>query len=220
MAIQEFGTSFDLEKFYRAREVARDITFELSSHIRPGMVEEEAQMLYKQLCKNHPVEKQWHPTKIRFGPNTIKNFRDISEPYVLQEEDIYFIDIGPVIEGHEADYGQTFTVGSIFDHKHIADSSLKVFAEVSQYWQQKRVSGLELYQFARSRAESYGYILNMGMDGHRLGDFPHHIYFKGGLGECEEIVIPHAWILEIHLWNKKKFYGAFFEDLLTDQTLS
>ena len=216
MGIQDFGPQFSLDKYYRAREVARDLTYELSSLIRPGMIEDDALALYKELCKKHPVEKQWHPTKIRFGRNTIKNFRDVSDPYVLKEEDIYFIDIGPVIDGHEADYGETFTLGNVYEYKLIADSSLKVFREVGEYWKKNKVSGSALYEYAQTRANTYGFLLNLGMDGHRLGDFPHHVHFKGGLGECEEFVIPHAWILEIHLWNKKKSFGAFFEDVLTD----
>lgn len=215
MGIQSNGTEFSSEKLHRARDVARDITYELSSHIRPGMSEAEAHKIYKELSKKHGVEKQWHPPKIRFGLNTLKNFRDESVPYTLQEEDIFFIDIGPVIFGHEADYGETFTVGNIFDQKHIADSSKKVFDEVSVYFNKHKVSGPALYEFARKRAETYGYHLNMGNDGHRIGDFPHHVHYKGGLAECEEIVVPDVWILEVHLWNQNRTFGAFFEDILS-----
>lgn len=219
MGIQSFGEKFDRQKFYHARSVARDITYELSSMIRPGMTEADAHRLYKELCTKQPVDKQWHPAKLRFGPNTLKNFKDESVPHVLQEEDIFFIDIGPVVEGHEADYGETFTVGSIFEQKHIADCSKKVFNEVASYWKEKRCEGQELYEFAKSRAEHYGHHLNMGSDGHRIGDFPHHVFFKGALNECEENVVPDAWILEIHLWNRARTFGAFYEDILTTTEL-
>lgn len=220
MAIQDFGPAFDLKKLYRAREVAREICYELSSLIRPGMSEEDAHEVYKEICTKHPVEKQWHPPKIRFGPNTIKNFREISEPYILQEEDIFMIDIGPVIEGHEADYGETFVIGSDFEKKRIAEMTRKVFQEVTDHWKSTRETGLLLYNYAQKRAQHYGYLLNMNMDGHRLGDFPHHVHFNGGLAECEEKVIPDAWILEIHLWSPDKKMGAFFEDLLTESSFS
>jgi hypothetical protein len=87
------------------------------------------------------------------------------------------------------------------------------------YWTINRVSGEELYDYASERAEHYGYILNLGNDGHRIGDFPHHIHFKGGLPEMDEVIVPNAWILEIHLLNQTRTYGAFFEDLLTDEIL-
>lgn len=214
MGIQDFGPTFDLEKFYRARDVARDLAFELSSHIRPGMREEEAHVYYKNLCQKHDVSKNWHPPKIRFGPNTLKNFKETSEPVVLKDEDIFFIDIGPVVDGHEADYGETFAVGASFDHKHIADTAKKVFDEVAVHWKKRPSRGPELYEFARERAKFYGYELNLGMDGHRLGDFPHHLIHKGALLECEEVVVPNAWILEIHLWRTDGKFGAFFEDIL------
>jgi methionine aminopeptidase len=215
MGIQSVGPTFTLENLHRARDVARDLTYELSSMIRPGMTEPEAHKLYKELSKKHGVQKQWHPPKIRFGSNTLKNFMAVSEPYTLQEEDIFFIDIGPVIFDHEADYGETFTVGSIFDQKHIADCSKKIFDEVSAYFHAHKVTGDVLYEFAKLRADHYGYHLNMGNDGHRIADFPHHVHFKGGLAECPEVVIPNVWILEIHLWNADKSFGAFFEDLLS-----
>ncbi len=220
MGIQDFGPNFSLEKFYRARDRARDLTFELASRIRPGMVEEEAHRLYKDLSRKFGAEKQWHPPKLRFGPNTLKNFRDPSDPYVLKDEDLFFIDIGPVFEGHEADYGETFTTGKAFDHLNVAATSKTVFEEVRDFWKEHRSTGKELYDFAEGRARHYGYHLNLGNDGHRLADFPHALIHKGGLGVCEEVVVPNAWILEIHLWNEPRTFGAFFEDILTDTPLS
>lgn len=219
MGIQDFGDKFSLGKLLEARNVARDLTYELSSLIRPGMTEEDAYGLFKELCQKYPVEKQWHPPKLRFGPNSLCNFKDVSVPHILKEEDIFFIDIGPVIDGHEADYGESFVVGSIYEQRLICDVSKKVFNEVADFWKLERCTGEELYHFAKERAESYGYILNMGSDGHRIGDFPHHIHFKGGMPETDEGLVPNAWILEIHLYNREKTFGAFFEDLLTDEEL-
>lgn len=217
MAMQDFGCSFERGKLYHAREKAREMAYELASMIHPGMKEEDAFRLYKELCQKHGAEKQWHPAKLRFGPNTLCNFKDESQPYVLKEEDIFFVDIGPVFEGHEADYGETFAVGSQFDHKHIADCAKKVFKEVGEHWLKFKNSGPELYEYAKHRASHYGYELNMGSDGHRIGDFPHHVHFKGALLECEEMIVPDAWILEIHLYDPKRRFGAFYEDILTDK---
>jgi methionine aminopeptidase len=219
MGVQDFGENFSLKKLIAARNVARQMTYELSSLFRPGMTEEDAHQLYKDLCTRYPVQKQWHPAKLRFGPNTTCDFRDVSVPHVLQEEDIFFIDIGPVIDGHEADYGEPFTVGNIYEHKKICETSKKVFHEVAAHWKNERCSGEKLYKFAQGRAEHYGYTLSMGSDGHRIGDFPHHIHFKGGMPEIKDGIVPNAWILEIHLFARDKTFGAFYEDILTDETL-
>lgn len=219
MGLQSFGESFSLEKLIHARNVAREITYELSSLFRPGMTEEDAHGLYKDLCKKYPVEKQWHPPKLRFGPNTTCDFKDVSKPYVLQEEDIFFIDIGPVIGGHEADYGETFTIGNIYEQKLITETSKKIFHEVVEHWNTIRPTGEELYHFAKERADHYGYYLSMGSDGHRIGDFPHHVHYRGGMPDVQEEIVPNAWILEIHLFNQERTFGAFYEDILTDEVL-
>lgn len=219
MAVQSFGEKFDLEKLIRARNVAREICFELSSMIRPGMSEADAHRMYKELCQKYPVEKQWHPPKLRFGPNTICNFKDESVPYTLQEEDIFFLDIGPVVEGHEADFGETFSIGDDYGFKKICNAQKAVFEEVRRFWQITGKTGPELYQFASEAALKHDFILNAGQDGHRIGDFPHHVHFRGGLAECAEVIVPNAWILEIHLWDRRKKFGAFFEDLLSDKDL-
>jgi methionine aminopeptidase len=219
MALQDFGSTFELQKLFKARNIARDIAYELASLFRPGMTEEDAHKLYKEVCTKYPVEKQWHPAKLRFGPNTLKDFKETSIPYVLQEEDIFFVDIGPVIEGHEADYGETFTIGDIYEQKLISDMSKKIFHEVAEHWNTLRPTGEELYQFAQERAEYYGYYLSMGSDGHRIGDFPHHIHYKGGMPDIQEGIVPNAWILEIHLFNPERTFGAFYEDILTDEIM-
>lgn len=219
MGLQSFGEKFNLEKLHRARNVARDITYELASLLKPGMTEEDAHRLYKELCQKYPVEKQWHPAKLRMGPNTICNFKDISEPYTLKEDDVFFIDIGPVVDGHEADFGETFFIGKNEEYKRICDAQKKVFEEVSEHWRKTREGGAPLYAFAKKRAEIYGFVLNADQDGHRIGDFPHHVFYKGGLGEVHESVVPNAWILEIHLWDPNKRFGAFYEDILTDVSL-
>jgi len=214
VSIQDFGEKFDLAKFYHARDVARDMTHELASHIKPGMTEEATHELYKVIYKKHGIEKNWHPPKIRFGPNTLKTFKEVSEPYTLQEEDIFYIDIGPVVDHHEADFGETFTLGSNFEHKKIADNAAKLFDEVTHEWKEHKLRGTALYQWATKRALALGYKLNMGSDGHRIGDFPHHVFFKGAIIECEEELLPNAWILEIQLDHPKLKFGAFFEDIL------
>lgn len=52
------------------------------------------------------------------------------------------------------------------------------------------------------------------MNGHRLGDFPHAVYFKGKLGEIDIIPKEKLWVLEILIRHPRKNFGAFFEDLI------
>lgn len=220
MSIQHFGNKFDLTKLIEARNLAKDIAYELKSYIRPGMTESHAHEIYKGLCQKNKIQKQWHAPKLRFGPNTLLNFNDKSSDYILGENDIFFIDIGPVINDHEADFGETFFIGNNPDHEYICLTQRKVFNEVREFWIKTHKTGEELYEFASSVAQSHELILNADQDGHRIGDFPHQIHYKGSLKDVSESILPNAWILEIHLWDKDKKFGAFFEDLLTDQPLT
>lgn len=220
MGIQSFGDKFDLTKLFRARDVARTMAYELASLLRPGMTEEDAHRLYKEISLKHGVEKQWHPAKLRFGSNSIRSFSEVSDPNILEVNDIFFLDIGPIVDGHEADYGETFSIGSNPEHKRICASAKSLWNEVNKHWKETRDTGIPLYEFAKKRATEMGHILHIeSADGHRIGDFPHHVHFKGALIECGEQIVPNAWILEIHLLEPNKKFGAFFEDILTDQNI-
>src|SRR5690554_3986519 len=157
-----------------ARKVARRVALLFASHVEPGISEEEGLELLEELFKRNGVEKKWHPSKFRIGKNTLKSFREVSEPGIrLQKEDIYFLDIGPVLNGQEADFGQTFTVGQNSEHSKIQRASKQVWEELAVHWKVDKLSGKKLYQKGVEIADKLGYELNEKMGGHRLGDFPH-----------------------------------------------
>jgi Xaa-Pro aminopeptidase len=211
------GTSakFNLETYLEARKMARKIILLTASQVDVGMTEADGEEILDQLFKNFGIEKKWHPHKFRIGVNTTKSFREKSEPNIkLAQNDIYFIDIGPVIDGHEADFGQTFTTGQNPENSLLQKSSRDVFNEVQTIWKEEGLSGTELYSRAAEMADSKGYILNTNMNGHRLGDFPHALYYKGKLQDFDKKPIENLWVLEILLRHKELEIGAFYEDIL------
>lgn len=212
---QGVSEKFNFEKYMNARKVARRIALLLASHIDVGMSEDEGHEIIEELMKKNGVEKKWHPTKFRIGKNTLKSFREKSEPDVkVQEEDIFFLDIGPVIENQEADFGQTFTVGQNPEYSKIQRATKKVFDQTAALWKAEKLTGQALYDKAEEFAKAEGYVLNDKMAGHRLGDFPHALYNKGSLKNFEETPKENLWVLEIHLRHPEKEFGAFFEDIL------
>lgn len=209
------GEKFDLNAYMDARKVARRIALLFASHAEEGMSEQEGLEILEELFNKSGVEKKWHPTKFRIGENTLKGFREKSEPDVrMKKEDIFFIDIGPVVNGQEADFGQTFTVGQNADHSKIQRASKKVWDELAALWKVEKLSGKSLYEKAAEIAKREGYELNESMQGHRLGDFPHAIFSKGKLGEFEKQPKENLWVLEVHLKHPTKKIGAFYEDIL------
>ena len=213
--IQGTSAKFNLDSYMEARKIAQRISLLFASHIDVGMTEDDGQKIIEDLFKMNGVEKNWHPTKVRFGKNTTKSFREKSEPGVtLQDKDIYFLDIGPVINGHEADIGMTYSIGQNPEYGHAQKTVREIFNEVRALWKEKELTGEQLYTEAKRITEDKGYILNMDMTGHRLGDFPHALFYKGKLSEFEKTPVENLWVLEILIKHPEKEFGAFMEDIL------
>lgn len=181
---EKTGEYFSSELMLKARKEVKKKVNQLANLIKPGMSEPEA---HDELKKILP-KTLWHPSKIRFGPNTWCSFKDKSnEDIRLKEDDLFFIDIGPVFYEHEADYGQTFTMGEPSeDLIKLQTSPEKIFNLVHQQWHERKLSGEEIYQVCERQANQLGLELNLGMHGHRLSDFPHARYHRGGLREHSE----------------------------------
>ncbi len=212
---QGVGEKFNLETYLAARKVARRVAFLFASHMEEGISEEEGHEVLDQLLKKNGVEKKWHPSKFRIGKNTTKSFKEKSDPGVkLQKEDIFFLDIGPIIDGHEADYGQTFTVGQNAEFAHAQKTSKLIFDQLAGEWKANGLSGKALYARASELAQKYGYVLNEQMAGHRLGDLPHALHYRGKLSDFESVPLENLWVLEVHIIHPEKQFGAFFEDVL------
>jgi Xaa-Pro aminopeptidase len=209
------GAAFDLDAMRHASQQSWRGVEQMVAAFKPGMRESEAITLGREILDDLGMERIWHPLHIRFGVNTVKKFNEPSEgDPALAEDDIFFIDIGPVFKGHEGDVGATFTVGSDAEKIACAAAAKTLFEDVSRVWQSDRLTGEALYDYARSRAREMGWMLNLDIQGHRVSDFPHSIYKAGDLGELERCPAPGVWILEIQIVHPTKPYGAFYEDLL------
>ncbi len=214
MNAQACGAEFNLADFLKARACAIEAVGETAQQILPGMNENQCHDILKKELTLKGVEKFWHPTKLRINSNTIKNFRDLSEEIRLTEDDLFFIDIGPVFYNHEADYGETFVIGSNPRLINLQRATKEIFYAAQTQWKEHNLTGHELYEFASCEAKKHNLKLNSNMYGHRLGDFPHALHYNGKLGDFKFTPIPHLWVLEIHLIDETINRGAFFEDIL------
>jgi hypothetical protein len=80
------------------------------------------------------------------------------------------------------------------------------------------MSGRELYDFATEEAKKMGWELNLDLSGHRLSDFPHAAIYDGPMAEVDFKPSPLLWVLEIHIRHATDGYGAFYEDMLLDDS--
>ncbi|WP_159876837.1 M24 family metallopeptidase [Aquitalea denitrificans] len=216
---QAVGPQFSLSKMLHARDRTFAAIDRIAEQIHPGMTEQQAKTLAKTTLDAMGMDRIWHGIIIRFGSSTLKTFRQKNDPEnVLREDDIFFIDLGVVWDGHEGDSGASFVVGDDAQMQACAHAAQALWQQVSDWWQQTGCAGTALYDYAAEQAAAMGWQLNLDVKGHRVSDFPHAIYQAGDLGDFAACPDTGLWILEIQIRHPTLPYGAFYEDLLVRQT--
>ncbi|AYD66093.1 M24 family metallopeptidase [Achromobacter sp. B7] len=211
------GPAFSVDGMLRARNNTRQAIADIAARIQPGMVEEDAVKLAKQTLIDAGMALSWHPTRVRFGANTLKSMRQPSVPgAVLGEHDIFFLDIAPRLDAWEGDGGKSYVVGNDAEQARCARDAEVLFHDVRNKWLRERLTGQALYAYADRQSRAMGWELNFDLPGHRISDFPHAAIYTGSLADLEIAPSEMRWILEIHLLDPRRQFGAFFEDMLLD----
>jgi len=210
---------FRLEGLLAAQAKTREALKKMRGVLLPGMTELEIQKACESALRELGVKKNWHRVVIRIDADTLLKFNAPANPNaVLLSDSVVFLDIGPVFEidgvEYEGDVGETIVMGNDPEKIRIADTSRVLFQKVAEIWRSESLTGAELYARAEKEAERLGVVLNQDVDGHRVGDFPHQIFFRGGIGELEFKPGAGIWILEIQIRHPTLSYGAFYEDSL------
>jgi Xaa-Pro aminopeptidase len=214
------SAGFKEDCLLQAREKSWHALQEISKRLQPGINEFEAIHLASDILRELGCDKSWHRPVIRFGSNTIQPFSTPPDKErVLKEEDIFYVDIGPVwkeADGleYEGDVGQTFSRGENSEFARCISTGKELHQRASEFWRFSRCSGDALYQWIEQETEKLGYGLVVEQAGHRIGDFPHKKFSRLSLKKVEFIPVPNLWILEVHLKDREGKYGAFFEDIL------
>lgn len=214
---ERVGPEYTVDGMLHARQKTREAIARIASQIEPGMVEEQAVEIAKATLVDSGLKLSWHPTRVRFGINTIKPMKLASVPgVILQDNDIFFLDIAPRVGVWEGDGGASFVVGQNALYERCARDAEALFHEVREVWEKKRLAGRILYAYAAQTAGAMGWELNFDLPGHRVSDFPHAAIHTGALADLETTPSAARWILEIHLRDPQRRFGAFFEDMLLD----
>ena len=152
--IEGTGTAFKLDDFMAVRARTRKAVHMIAEQITPGMSEDEAKEIARATLGELGMRRGWHHIIVRCGPNTTKDFMERSEPgVVLGENDIFFIDIGPVYGDFEGDAGDTFVFGDDSLHLKAKSDVRQIWEIVRAKWLNEQISGVELYEFAIKTAE-------------------------------------------------------------------
>jgi len=197
--------------------------------IRPGITESQLDReIYALAAKQFGVTTHWHKRVIRAGANTLQPYSENPPDRLIEEDDILFLDLGPVFALWEADFGRTFVLGtSPIKHRLKNDLEPIFRAAKAAFQADPGMDGATLYGIACELAQQAGWEFGGRIAGHTVGEFPHEtipgdritFYITRGntlpLRRLDGAGRPYHWILEIHLVDRKHQIGAFFEELLT-----
>jgi Xaa-Pro aminopeptidase len=200
-----------------------------SDLIRPGVSEQAlSDEIHALAAERHGVATHWHKRVIRSGPHTLMPYVENPPDRVIEADDILFVDLGPVFEAWEADFGRTFVLGGDATKHRLRDALEPVFlAAKAHFHSNPDITGEALYDAACELARQAGWEFGGRIAGHLVGSFPHEtipndrisLYITRGNQEALSRLNPSGqkrhWILEIHLVDRTRQIGGFYERLLT-----
>jgi Xaa-Pro dipeptidase len=174
------------------------------------------------------VSRHWHKRLARSGPNTLRTYHDEAPDRRITADDIVYLDLGPVFEDWEADFGRTYVVGADpVKHRLVGDLADAFKRGKELYRETPDLTAGQLYDFAAGLAADDGWEFGNSSAGHLIGRFPHEtrpadpkrLSIRHGnsisLREPDENGEPRHWILEIHFIDRAREIGGFYEELLT-----
>lgn len=214
------GPARPVDRMLVAREKTREAIGQIAARVQPGMREEEAVEMAADVLEQMGFAAGSRPARVRFGRNTARLAQRQPAPRVeLRQSDIFFVDIAPSFNAYCGDGAASFVVGIDGVYECCARDAKRLFREVRDVWRRQHRSGADLYAHAHRQARLMGWELNADVTGHRLP----------GPGQDETGTTPLAalqskprsldWVLQIHLDDRLKRFGAFYADVLIDDEL-
>lgn len=196
--------------------------------VRPGVSERALSDEIRDLARSMlGVTRHWHKRIVRAGEHTLDTYDANPKDRVIAEDDIVFLDFGPLFEEWEADFGRTFVLGDDPRKAALAQALPEVWHAGREYFlAHPDITGEELFHQIVAISKEHGWEFGGEIAGHLVGEFPHE---KIAGDEIDSYVAPGSplpmrrkdrsgrqchWILEIHLVDRAGGYGGFHEELL------
>lgn len=197
--------------------------------VRPGIRESRLnQEVYNLAKEMYGICTYWHKRIVRAGRNTLLPYADNPPDLLIANDDILFIDLGPVLEEWEADFGRTFVLGDDPHKLKLREDVGHAFAAGKRYFREHpQITARELFEHVCGLATRFGWEFGGPIAGHLIGHFPHeritddkvtlYVHPRSSLPmrSLDENGEPRHWILEIHFVDRSRGIGGFFEELLT-----
>jgi len=202
---------------------------ERAGFIAPGRLETDIDEDIAKLAeRDFGVTINWHKRLVRSGPNTLCTFHEKPAVRMLEPEDTVYLDMGPVFEEWEADLGRSYALGNNPEKNRLVADLPCLFEIVKAHYDSSPdITGAELYAFAQKAAADAGWLFGGKIAGHIVGEFPHIQRVPGDpdlhriapanpkrMRDPDDDGHERHWILEIHLTDKARTFGGFYERLL------
>ena len=196
--------------------------------IAPGKTEKEVnQEIFDLAKKMFGIEKYWHKRIVRAGANTLHPYDENPPNLTIQEDDIVFVDFGPIFEDFEADYGRTYVIGNDERKLTLKQDVEDAWYEAQEWFlQHTYITGAEFYKYLEILAKRLGWEFGGQIGGHLIGKFPHERIVPENFklyvhpSNHNDMIAKDAngntrhWILEIHFVDRENKIGGFFEQIM------
>ena len=219
-----------VERLLDAQDKAAQLFDEIERRamIRPGVGEQQLSDEIRDLAADmFGVTRHWHRRVVRAGENTLQPFKENPPDRVIAADDIAFLDLGPIFEDWEADFARTYVLGDDPQKKAVCDALPRVWQAGQDYFaRHPDVTGAELFEYVVDAARAAGFEWGGTIAGHLVGEFSHKKIAGSGV---EWYIMPGSdkplrradpsgrlchWILEVHLVDRVRGFGGFYEQLL------
>jgi len=204
------------------------VAIEQRGLIRPGVGERQVSDEIRDLAAELlGVTRHWHKRIVHGGENTLATARDNPPDRVIAADDIVFIDLGPIFEEWEADFGRTYVLGDDPVKLALRDDLPRIWEAGRRHFEANpEITGEQLFDHVVALSQAAGWHFGGVIAGHPVGEFPHE---RPTDRELECYIAPGAdtplrradsqgrqchWILEVHLVEPGRRFGGFHEELL------
>jgi Xaa-Pro dipeptidase len=230
MAVMQVTESERTESLREAERNAQTLFDEVVARglITPGVGERQLSDQIRELAgEMFGARKFWHKRIVRAGVNTLAPYEENPPDRVLAADDILFLDFGPIFAEWEADFGRTYVLGDDPAKHRLADDLPRIWAAGRAHFDaEPDITGAQLFAYVTDQIAAAGWGHATEHAGHLVGEFP-HVRIEGD--RLESYIAPQNtnpmrrldaagqachWILEVHLVDRERGFGGFFEQLL------
>ena len=196
--------------------------------VAPGRGERELSDAVRDLAAElFGIRRFWHKRIVRAGRNTLEPYEANPPDRRLEADDIAFFDFGPLLEEWEADFGRTYVLGDDPVKHRLAADLPRIWSAGQRVFESRPdITGAELYDEVLALIAQAGWGHGTTHAGHLVGEFPHEkingddidCYITHGndqpMRRHDATGQPCHWILEVHLTDRERGFGGFYEQLL------